>query len=142
MTITEFTPLASLTGGAIIGLVAVLMMAVFGRIAGISGIAVRMLPPYLEGNPWARVAFIAGLAAAAFCSAAFTGVLPHISVAASPATLAIGGLLVGFGSVWGSGCTSGHGVCGLSRLSRRSMGSVLTFMAVAALVVFVTRHLM
>jgi uncharacterized protein len=137
---TDFTPFASSIGGAILGVSAVLLMATHGRIAGISGIAVRMFPPYLEDGSVGRIAFILGLVAAPMAYALAAGALPASTIAASTAVLVVGGLLVGFGSVWGNGCTSGHGVCGLSRLSKRSFVAVLTFMATAAITVFITRH--
>ncbi len=140
MTTTEFTPLMSLMGGALIGLVSVALMALQGRIAGISGIAVRMFPPYLEDGSVGRIAFILGLVVAPMTYVLATGTLPTSTIVASSAVLVVGGLLVGFGSVWGNGCTSGHGVCGLSRLSKRSFVAVLTFMATAAITVFITRH--
>lgn len=141
MTSTDFTPFASLLGGSMIGLSAVLLMALFGRIAGISGIAVRMLPPYLDAEAAGRLAFILGLVAAPAAVLLTTGAWPPVHLEASATTLALAGLLVGFGSVWGAGCTSGHGVCGLSRLSRRSFAAVGTFMATAILTVFLVRHL-
>lgn len=141
MTPTEFTPYASLLGGMLIGLVSVLLMASHGRIAGISGIAVRMFPPYLEDGAFGRVAFIVGLVAAPMTYVLVTGALPAATITASTAILVAAGLLVGFGSVWGNGCTSGHGICGLSRLSKRSFAAVLTFMATAAITVFIIRHL-
>lgn len=141
MIATEFTPLASLAGGALIGIVSVLLMALQGRIAGISGIAVRMFPPYLENGTPGRAAFILGLIATPSAYLLFTGALPAATITAGTATLVAGGLLTGFGSVWGNGCTSGHGVCGLSRLSRRSFIAVATFMATAAITVFITRHI-
>lgn len=139
---TDFTPLSALLGGALIGLSAVLLMATMGRIAGISGIAVRMLPPYLDRDAAGRVAFVLGLVAAPAFFVLLTGAWPTVTLAATPAVLALGGLLVGFGAVWGAGCTSGHGVCGLSRLSARSFVAVGTFMATAILTVLVTRHLL
>ena len=142
MTPTEFTPFASLTGGAMIGLSAVLLLALLGRIAGVSGIAVRMFPPFLEKGIRGRVAFIGGLVAAPVLFAWATGAWPVMTFDASPATLLLGGLLVGFGSVWGAGCTSGHGVCGLSRLSRRSLVAVATFMTTAVMTVFLLRHVL
>ena len=139
---TEFTPYASLAGGVLIGAVSVLLMALQGRIAGISGIAVRVFPPYLEDGSIGRLAFIIGLIASPVAFAAASGTWPATSVSASSAVLVIAGLLVGFGSIWGNGCTSGHGVCGLSRLSARSLVAVLTFMATAAITVFVSRHVL
>jgi uncharacterized protein len=136
---TAFTPLASLIGGMMIGLSAVLMMLVAGRIAGISGIAAGALPPVRDGLP-GRLAFIAGLVAAPVLHAAVTGQASAVTIAAPPLTLLVAGLLVGFGSVWGSGCTSGHGVCGLARLSVRSAVAVAVFMATAVVTVFLMRH--
>ena len=140
MTPTDFTPLASLLGGALIGLSAVLLMALLGRIAGISGIAVRMLPPYLDADTKGRVAFILGLVAAPAVFLLTTGAWPQATLEASTPLLLFAGLLVGFGAVWGGGCTSGHGVCGLSRLSPRSFVAVPVFMTTAILTVFLVRH--
>lgn len=141
MTATAFTPWAALLGGALIGAAAVAMMAASGRIAGVSGIAVRLLPPHADGAFAARLAFVLGLVAAPFAALLVTGTLPVPSIDATPVVLVLAGLLVGFGSVWGNGCTSGHGVCGLSRLSIRSLAATLTFMATAMATVFVMRHL-
>lgn len=139
---TEFTPFASLIGGAMIGVSAVLLMATHGRIAGISGIAVRMFPPYLDKDAAGRVLFILGLIAAPMVYAAVTGAFAPMTVAASSGLLVAAGLLVGFGSIWGSGCTSGHGICGLSRLSIRSLVAVATFMTTAIITVFIFRHML
>jgi hypothetical protein len=141
MTVTEFAPLAALFGGSLVGLASVLLMLFFGRIAGVSDIAVRMLPPYFNTAFAGRIAFIAGLVAAPTIYSLATGSLPAITIAVSPALLAAAGLLAGFGAVWGNGCTSGHGVCGMSRLSLRSLFAVIAFMSTAALTVFVVRHL-
>ena len=139
---TEFTPIASFLGGMMIGLSAVLLMLFVGRIAGISGIAARLLPPYGDGRPTGRLAFVAGLILAPLAYAAVAGSLPAPTLAAGTSVLVIAGLLVGFGSVWGQGCTSGHGVCGLARLSPRSMVATAVFMAVAIITVFLTRHVL
>ncbi|WP_439594432.1 YeeE/YedE family protein [Falsiroseomonas sp.] len=139
---TEFTPWASLAGGALIGLSAVLLMAVAGRIAGISGILGRLLPPFTEPGLGARLAFVLGLVAAPLVVGLASGAVPVPQIAAGPGLLGVAGLLVGFGSIWGNGCTSGHGVCGLARLSPRSAVAVLVFMATAIATVFVTRHLL
>src|SRR4030081_739336 len=141
MTITAFTPSASLVGGAMIGLSAVMLMALTGRIAGVSGIAARLLPPYQDREFPGRLAFIAGLVAAPVVVLIATGKLPAQTIQASTAILVVAGLLVGFGSVWGNGCTSGHGVCGLSRLSMRSLVATMTFMAAGFVTVFIARHL-
>ena len=141
MTLTSFTPLASLGGGALIGLSAVLLMASQGRIAGISGIASRLLPPYGDGQLSGRLAFIAGLVAAPLAMRLVSGVPVAQSVSTNLGLMILAGLLVGFGTVWGNGCTSGHGVCGIARMSRRSIVATLVFMAVAVGTVFVVRHL-
>jgi hypothetical protein len=142
MTATDFTPLASLLGGALIGASAVMLMATQGRIAGISGIAARLLPPYADGEFAGRIAFILGIVVAPLVVMLATGTAPVPTIEAGPPLLLLAGLLVGFGAVWGNGCTSGHGVCGLSRLSLRSLVATLTFMATAMLTVFLTRHLL
>jgi uncharacterized protein len=142
MTPTDFTPLSSLVGGAMIGAASVLLMAASGRIAGVSGIAVRMLPPYLDKEAPGRFLFILGLVAAPLLYARFSGNWPAMSVTSNTMLLATAGLLVGFGSVWGNGCTSGHGICGISRLSIRSCVAVGTFMTTAIITVFIFRHVM
>jgi uncharacterized membrane protein YedE/YeeE len=139
MVSASVTPVASLAGGALVGIASVLLMALLGRIAGISGIAVRVLPPYLESGGAGRLAFVLGLVAAPAAWRLAVGPLPAMTVDASAPVLLAGGLLVGFGSVWGAGCTSGHGVCGLARLSRRSMVAVATFLTTAVLTVLVAR---
>lgn len=137
---TEFTPLASFIGGALIGLSAVLLMLFEGRIAGISGIVSKLLPPFQDRLFASRFAFVAGLVAAPLIVSALTGT-PVIQTVSSNLPLMIGaGLLVGFGSVYGNGCTSGHGVCGLSRLSKRSAIATAVFMATAFVTVYVIRH--
>jgi uncharacterized protein len=140
MTATSFTPIASAIGGALIGLSAVLLMAFKGRIAGVSGIASRLLPPYEDGEFAGRLAFVAGLVAAPVLVWLATGSFPEQAIDAGVPALVAAGLFVGFGSVWGNGCTSGHGVCGLSRLSVRSLVATATFMATGILTVFIMRH--
>ena len=142
MVATDFTPVASLAGGALIGAAAVMLMAAKGRIAGVSGIAVRLLPPYADNELAGRIAFILGIVVAPLVVLLVTGSAPVPSIEAGPALLAFAGLLVGFGAVWGNGCTSGHGICGLSRLSVRSLVATGVFMATAIATVFVTRHLL
>ncbi|WP_269933468.1 YeeE/YedE family protein [Aminobacter sp. HY435] len=137
---TDFTPIASTLGGILIGISAVLLMAWEGRIAGISGIASRLLPPYLDGAFLSRIGFVLGLVAAPVAYSVATGQAVLQSVSSNLPQMAVAGLLVGFGSVYGNGCTSGHGVCGLSRLSVRSLVATLTFMAAAFATVFVIRH--
>jgi len=138
---TEFTPLASFAGGMMVGLSAVLLMLWEGRIAGISGIAGRLLPPWRDGALFSRLAFVAGLVAAPFVVSALTGEPIRQTVSSNIPLMAAAGLLVGFGSTWGGGCTSGHGVCGLSRLSAPSFVATATFMAAAFVTVFLIRHL-
>lgn len=143
---TDFTPWASLVGGGLIGLAAVLVMLAFGKIAGISGIAVQALRPFAAGSwqgagQWGwRAAFLAGLVLAPLLVAAVTGAAVDQTVSDNLPVMALAGLLVGFGSALGSGCTSGHGVCGLARLSKRSLVAVAVFMGTAVVTVFVLRH--
>ena len=140
MTTTSFTPIASAAGGALIGLAAVLLMALKGRIAGVSGIASRLLPPYEDNEFAGRLAFVAGLIAAPVLVWLAAGRFPAQTIEAGLPALVLAGFLVGFGSVWGNGCTSGHGVCGLSRLSVRSLVATVTFMATAIVTVLIVRH--
>ncbi len=137
---TEFTPIASLVGGMMIGLSAVLLMLWEGRIAGISGIAGRLLPPYRDSAFLSRFGFVIGLVAAPFAMMALTGNTPRQTVSSNVLLMLAAGLLVGFGTVWGNGCTSGHGVCGLSRLSGRSFVATGVFMATAFVTVYLSRH--
>jgi uncharacterized membrane protein YedE/YeeE len=137
---TEFTPFSSLIGGMMIGLSAVLLMAWEGRIAGISGIAGRLLPPWRDGAFLSRLGFVLGLVAAPLVVMALTGAPVIQTVSPNLPLMVAAGLIVGFGSVYGGGCTSGHGVCGLSRLSKRSFVATGVFMAVAVATVLVTRH--
>jgi uncharacterized membrane protein YedE/YeeE len=138
---TTFTPIASLIGGVLIGLAAVLMMATTGRVAGVSGIVSRLLPPYSDGEAPSRAAFVAGLLLAPVLYTTVSGLPVAHVVSSNLPLLAVAGLLVGAGAVVGSGCTSGHGVCGIARLSPRSMASTLMFMTTAFATVFVVRHL-
>jgi uncharacterized membrane protein YedE/YeeE len=137
---TSFTPIASLIGGALIGFAAVLLMALHGRIAGLTGILSGLLPPALAPDRGWRFAFLAGMVSAPLLHTGLVGQPIAIQVAASPTLLLVGGVIVGMGVTYGSGCTSGHGVCGLARGSGRSIVAVITFMATAALTVFITRH--
>ena len=134
---THFTPWSSAAGGALIGLAAAMLLLLNGRIAGISGIVGGLLPPARGDAGW-RVAFVLGLAAAPVAMFMYP-VAPRID--AGFGTLIAAGLLVGLGTSYGSGCTSGHGVCGLSRLSPRSLVATVAFMAAGIVTVFVARHL-
>ncbi|MDX2306962.1 MAG: YeeE/YedE family protein [Hyphomicrobium sp.] len=142
MTIVEFTPVPALAGGVLIGLAATLMMATVGRIAGISGYLARLIPPVTAGDAAQSLLFLGGLVAAVVAWPFATGQPVAHSVTSSPVALVAGGLLVGFGSVVGNGCTSGHGVCGLARFSVRSLAAVVVFMSTAAATVFVARHIL
>ncbi|MHA7775286.1 YeeE/YedE family protein [Roseibium sp. M-1] len=137
---TDFTPLMSFLSGTMIGFAAVALMGVHGRIAGINGIASGFLTTQLNQD-WAwRAAFLGGMVVSPLVLLGLTGNLPEITVPSSPLLLVVGGFLTGVGTTYGSGCTSGHGVCGLSRLSARSLMATLTFMATAAATVFISRH--
>ncbi|MEM7720914.1 MAG: YeeE/YedE family protein [Pseudomonadota bacterium] len=137
---TEFTPWLSLTGGVLIGLSAVLLMWVRGRIFGATGIlAGLLLPETSEGFQW-RAALVLGMVTAPLVFLLITGGFPEITVPVSTPMLLIGGFIVGLGVTFGSGCTSGHGVCGMARVSPRSIAATLTFMATTAATVYVIRH--
>lgn len=136
-----FTPLSGLAGGVLIGAAASLLLLATGRIAGISGILGSALRPQCPDRAW-RVLFLAGLPLGALVAAALGGSFSPPEMAAPAPVLALAGLLVGFGTQLGSGCTSGHGVCGLARRSKRSLVATLTFMFTGAVTVFVVRHLL
>jgi uncharacterized membrane protein YedE/YeeE len=137
----NFTPLSASLGGALIGLAAALLWLANGRIAGVSGIVGGMGKAAKGDRAW-RVAFVIGMLAAPGLSALLTGSLPRVTIDASLPTLAIAGLLVGFGTRLGSGCTSGHGICGIARLSPRSIAATAVFMVTAIIVVALRRHVM
>ncbi len=135
---SEFTPLQSLFGGALIGLSAVLLMALHGRIAGMTGILSGVIPPLAADWQWRAVFLIGAIIAPLIYRAAGGTIVFDVPV--TTGALVIGGLLVGIGIHFGNGCPSGHGICGLARLSLRSLVAVLTFMATAFVTVYVTRH--
>lgn len=135
---TTFTPLLSLSGGLLIGLSAVLLMLFHGRIAGMTGILAGILPPFASDWGW-RAAFLAGAVLSPLAYVALVGPI-EIAIPVSTPMLIVGGLIVGVGVTYGSGCTSGHGVCGMARLSPRSIIATATFMATGILTVFVLRH--
>ena len=138
---TEFTPLSASVGGLLIGSAAALLLWANGRVAGISGILGQALwPAPGEERGW-RIAFLAGLPLGALL-ASLLGVRLVPEIASTPPTLILAGLLVGFGTRLGNGCTSGHGVCGLGRGSKRSLAATLTFMGVAGITVYVVRHVL
>ena len=134
-----FTPWSALAGGALIGLAAAMFALINGRIAGISGVIGGLLRPVRGDSAW-RVAFLAGLGAAPLVYLAFAPLHPP-RIDAGYGMLVIAGLLVGIGTRYGSGCTSGHGVCGLARLSPRSLAATATFMAAGFVTVYLLRHL-
>jgi uncharacterized membrane protein YedE/YeeE len=137
----NFTPVSGLVGGLLIGLAVTLLLVLNGRIGGISGIVGGLLA---FGGPdlgW-RAAFVAGLVLGALAYALSAGAASLVEVRSSLPVLVVGGLLVGFGTRLGSGCTSGHGLCGLARLSRRSVVATAVFFGVAILTVFLSRHVL
>lgn len=138
---TEFTPVVSLAGGALIGIASVLLMLVHGRIAGATGILTGVFLPANRADWTWRALMIAGMVTAPGLVLALTGQMPAISVPVSMSALQIGGFIVGIGVVLGSGCTSGHGVCGMARLSSRSIAATLTFMLSTFATVYIVRHI-
>jgi uncharacterized protein len=135
----HFSPWTAAFGGLLVGIAAAMLILFNGRVAGISGIVGGLLRPTRGDLDW-RIAFVAGLIGAPLAYRMWF-VLPAVQIEATPFTLAAAGLLVGFGTRLGSGCTSGHGVCGLSRLSPRSLAATAIFMAAGFATVFVVRHL-
>ncbi len=138
----QFTPVASLAGGAIIGVSAALLMYANGKLAGISGIAAgALMPDETQRRGW-RAAFVAGLMVAGFFAMQLAPASMTVHQRPATAALVAAGLLVGFGTRIGNGCTSGHGVCGLSRLSTRSLLATLTFITAGIATVYLSRHLL
>jgi uncharacterized protein len=138
MTMANFTPMSAAVGGALIGLAAVLLMLLTGRIAGISGIVGECLTPGSDKS-W-RLAFLVGLVAVPLLAVFFGFPAGAPSMPNSLGLVVISGLLVGFGTRMASGCTSGHGICGIARVSPRSLAATAIFMGAAIVVVFLTRH--
>ncbi len=139
---TVFTPVQSLGGGALIGLASVLLMAFMGRIMGATGILAGLLQP-ADLSDWSwRAAVVAGMVSGPAVMLLVTGQFPAIQVPISTGMLVVGGFIVGIGVTLGSGCTSGHGVCGMARLSPRSIVATLIFMLTTGLTVFVIRHVL
>ncbi|CNJ97614.1 YeeE/YedE family protein [Yersinia intermedia] len=135
----NFTPYSALAGGAILGVAVTFLLLATGRIAGISGILGGLLPPKAGDSDW-RLAFIIGLVTSPLVYSLFTA-LPAIQIDAGLPTLILAGLLVGIGTRYGAGCTSGHGVCGLARFSPRSLVATLSFMFTGFITVGLVRHL-
>jgi hypothetical protein len=137
---TQFTPLASLGGGVLIGVAAILLMLVSGRVMGATGILSGAIwGP--QGRDW-RIALLAGMVTGPLVLLATTGSFPAIEVPVSTLAMVLGGVLVGIGVTYGAGCTSGHGVCGMARLSGRSIAATLTFMLTTGITVYVVRHVL
>jgi uncharacterized protein len=137
--VAHFTPISALIGGVLIGSAAGLLLWLDGRIAGISGILGGLLPPQRNDTVW-RILFLLGLIAGAALVYAFHANLPQARPAFPRGLLVSAGLLVGLGTRLARGCTSGHGVCGLARLSPRSLAATLTFLLVAMATTFIVRH--
>lgn len=137
---TQFTPWLSLSGGVLIGIASVLLMLVHGRIMGATGILAGFVAPASWRDWQWRAAVIAGMISAPLAYLLVTGSFPTIDVPVSMPMLVIGGFIVGIGVTFGSGCTSGHGVCGMARLSPRSIAATLSFMLATFITVFVVRH--
>lgn len=138
---TEFTPFLSLAGGALIGLASVLLMAFHGRIAGMTGILSAVVPPVSSDWAWRATFLLGAIAAPAMITALWGNVIDFQSAIPMPWLIG-GGVIVGIGVYFGSGCTSGHGVCGIARLSPRSLVATGVFMAATAATVFVVRHVL
>ena len=137
---TDFTPYQSLFGGGLIGLASVLLMLTLGRIFGATGILAGFLQPN-DSQDWAwRAAILAGMVTGPLVYLLFTGEMPAVEVPITTTMMIIGGFIVGMGVTWGAGCTSGHGVCGMARLSRRSIAATTSFMIGTAITVYVIRH--
>ncbi|MGH7847948.1 MAG: YeeE/YedE family protein [Candidatus Binatia bacterium] len=141
MTFAETNLIGGFVGGILIGIASVLLLATNGRIAGVSGVLAGILFARGAGERMWRVAFVTGLVVGAWVYSSLRGGLP-LHFQTQGALLVIAGLLVGFGTRLGSGCTSGHGVCGLARRSPRSLAATATFMAVAIGTVFIARHVL
>ena len=137
---TAFTPLTSAFGGALIGLSAVLLMLAIGRVMGATGVLAGIFAPSSWQDASWRIALLLGMVTGPTVYWLVAGQMPEITVPVSTTMLLIGGFIVGIGVTYGSGCTSGHGVCGMARLSPRSIAATLTFMATTAVTVYLVRH--
>ena len=137
----NFTPSSALAGGALIGLGAVVLLWLTGRIAGVSGIIAGLLPPDRGEGFW-RLAFLVGLVGGAAVYRALGGPLQGLQFSSSTFMIVLAGLLVGFGAGLGGGCTSGHGVCGVARASKRSLLALTVFTLTAGLTVYLIRHVL
>ncbi|UYV35641.1 YeeE/YedE thiosulfate transporter family protein [Rhodobacteraceae bacterium D3-12] len=140
MIVTEFTPLASVSGGVLIGIASTMLMLIAGRVMGATGILAGIFQPESSSDFAWRAALLLGMVSGPLLVAVITGEMPLVQVPVSLPLLLIGGLIVGVGVTFGSGCTSGHGVCGMARLSPRSIVATVTFMAVTFVTVYLVRH--
>ncbi len=137
---TAFTPFASLSGGVLIGIASTLLMLVLGRVMGATGILSGMVQPATGPDFAWRTALVAGMVTGPVLIWLFSGQMPAVEVPVTTPALLLGGVIVGLGVTFGSGCTSGHGVCGMARLSLRSIVATATFMLFTFATVFVVRH--
>jgi len=142
MFVTEFTPFASFIGGALIGVSAVFLMFTLGRVMGATGILAGVIFPNSTQDWLWRSLMLLGMLTGPWVFKLITGTLPTVTVTASPLMIVVGGLIVGIGVTLGSGCTSGHGVCGLARISKRSLVAVPAFMFSTVITVYVLRHVL
>jgi len=140
--VTEFTPFSAAVGGGMIGLSATLLWLVSGRIAGATGILSGVVFPQNRADFLWKISFIVGMVVAPMALGLFAGVTPNVVPPFGPVQVIVGGVVVGVGVTLANGCTSGHGICGLARLSRRSLASVVVFMAAGFATVFVLRHVL
>lgn len=138
---TEFTPIEAIIGGGLIGVASVLLMGLHGRIAGMTGILAGLLPPFVADKGW-RAAFLAGAIAGPLALFWMTGNSVEFENPVPLLAMIFGGFIVGIGVNYGSGCTSGHGVCGMARLSRRSIVATAIFMVSTLITVYVVRHIL
>lgn len=139
---TAFTPLQSLGGGALIGAGAVFLMATLGRVMGATGVLAGVIQPASMSDWSWRAAVLLGMASGPLAVLLITGSLPAIQVPVSTSMMLVGGFIVGLGVTFGSGCTSGHGVCGMARLSGRSIAATMVFMITTFVTVYVVRHIL
>jgi uncharacterized membrane protein YedE/YeeE len=137
---TAFTPWASLAGGVLIGLAATLLMLTLGRIMGATGVLAGLVKPSSAPDFAWRATLLAGMVTGPAVVWLATGAMPAVQVPVSTLALVVGGLIVGVGVTYGSGCTSGHGVCGMARLSPRSIAATITFMIFTGVTVYIVRH--
>ncbi len=138
---TAFTPWASLTGGVLIGIASTLLMLTLGRVLGATGVLAGLFQSSTRDDFAWRAALLAGMVTGPLVVWIATGSMPAVQVPTSTTALLVGGMIVGLGVTFGAGCTSGHGVCGMARLSPRSIVATMVFMAFTFATVFVTRHL-